>query len=196
MGVTAFGVYTVAVAGATWAIRADVLADREKQIESYEKAESWKAPEVIKKLDSISLKLHEQMLEKEAVDKLKVENLELENGTKNLNAQLSVSAQELDKAKASIILQKKTIENLMAKGVEFTLRPGQSRDLVPNQLSLGYISSSKITGDVRVNVNNERVTLDVGQRLAFNNLSLKCSLLLAEIGENQASFKFVCQPSS
>lgn len=80
------GTVGAAIIYTTWEIRKDYIEDLKSQISAYNQAESWKLPDTLKKLNSVSEKLQSQLSANEEIKKLKIQ----------------ITTSELEQAKATI----------------------------------------------------------------------------------------------
>ncbi len=188
--VAAIGAVISATTYAVWEVRKDVIEDLRRQISVYEQSKGWKLPETLAQLNVISEKLQEQFSERALLDKLKVEKQRALEANGDLQRRLTVSENLNASLQARTASLEADLQKSIAQTTTINLKQGESADLVRNRLSLGVSSiySSWVTGYL----DNESISINVGQNRSLEVSGKKCVLTLKRIEQSTAMFAFSC----
>lgn len=170
--------------------KSDHINELNEKIASYEKSNSWKLPETLNHLNSISNELNSKIkLDRENSDLKKSINLlekykaELENKLQNLeiiNIDTVSKNKELNSA----------IKKILSENNEFLINVHESKDVVKNHITIGV---EAVYGSfARVNINNNGENLNVGNRRSYSFQGMVCNITLKKIYRDGAEFSFLC----
>ena len=188
--ITAFAGIVCTASLAVWEVRKDVIEDLERQIAAYAQSQTWKLPETITQLNTVSEKLQRQFSTQAEAEALKADNARLVKQGEVMSEQLSKLDAQL-KSQAGRLHQLETEMQRSLSAVEqVTLKAGESVDIVKNQLFLGV--SSIYSSSMMGRLNNESLHLDIGQSHSLDISGKKCSLLLSRVELKAVTFKFSC----
>ena len=170
--------------------KSDHLNELNEKISSYEKSNSWKLPETLKNLNSLSDELsskieldQENKKLKKSIDILEKEGIELKSKFHNLE-KININTLEKNKELNSVI---KKISN---ENKEFVIKVNESVDLIKNHITLGV--EAIYGSSVKVNVNNNGDYLNVGNRKSYSFQGMVCDITLKKIYRDGAEFNFLC----
>lgn len=166
------------------------INDLNNQIKSYEKSSSWKLPETLNQLNSVSSKIQKQLATNEEFSKLKAENIELTAKQESLATQLRTAAQQNQALTAKNISISRELKILLAQAEKLELAEGESAPLIKNKITLGI--ANVFSNSVHGSVGNKSFALDIGKSRDISFMDVNCSLTLTKIIRPKARFEFLC----
>lgn len=162
-----------------------------KQIESLTSAKTWDVPETIVRLTDISKKLQSQFA---SIDELKA----LRNENEALLAKISsLTKEDADRAAKlrTLAENNEALEQALKKAIVsdevFTLKQGESAQLIKNHLVVGVRTVYQSSGIVAV-LGNKEVSMNVGDVEQVRAFGKQCQLTLSRSVYPEASFSFMC----
>ena len=184
--ITAAGI----VASATWVYRMDYLDALKTEIASRKEASEWKVPETIKKLKLVSEKLDRQLTSLEETETLKTKNQNLERDNSNLKSSLAKAGEERTKLDDQISRLNRQLKLFSLPTKEFTLKKGESLDLIKNETILGvqYVYETSVS----ITINNVQESARVGFRQKIKSLNKMCIFTLTKIAQPESTFTLTC----
>lgn len=167
------------------------INDLNNQIKAYEKSSTWKLPETLKQLNSVSEKLDKQLQAQDDLAKLGKENDELEKNNYQLTQKLNAAQGENDDLRATSELLTVQLKQALITPQELVLTAGSSAELVKNHVTFGVeeVYPTWVVG----NINNETVRLSIGNYKPVKFLDDTCTLRLTKISRPSAQFSYTCQ---
>ncbi|AVH39522.1 hypothetical protein AL532_25990 [Pseudomonas monteilii] len=167
------------------------INDLKNQIDSYEKSSSWKLPETLKQLSSVSAKLEKQIQAQADLEKLKLENEKLEKINKELTKKLDTATEESGTLRTQISTLSDQLRETLITPQELALSNGTSAYLVKNKIALGVetIYPTWVTGYI----NNDYISLNIGNLKSINVMNNTCTLRLTKIVPPSAYFSYTCR---
>ncbi|WP_434766157.1 hypothetical protein [Pseudomonas triticicola] len=167
------------------------INDLNNQIKAYEKSSTWKLPETLKQLNSVSEKLDKQLQTQGDLVKLGNENDELEKNNYQLTQKLNTAQGENDDLRAISKQLTEQLKQALISPQEFVLTAGSSAELVKNHITFGVedVYPTWVVG----NINNENVRLNIGNYKSVKILDDTCTLRLSKISRPSAQFSYTCQ---
>lgn len=175
----------------TWEIRKDYIEDLKSQIAVYTQAESWKLPDTLKKLNSVSEKLQSQLSASDEIKKLKLQITasELEQAKAKIAAAEAIEKSE--NLSKSVSTLKQELRKGLSESTQFTLREGQTAELVKNRVRFGM--SSIGSGYIAGNVNNDRISLSLANSFPIMVNDEPCTISLLQTSNYlTATISFSC----
>lgn len=129
----------------TWEIRKDYIEDLKSQIAVYTQAESWKLPDTLKKLNSVSEKLQSQLSASDEIKKLKLQITasELEQAKAKIAAAEAIEKSE--SLSKSVSTLKQELRKGLSESTQFTLRRAKQPNLLKTELDLVCLASAQVT---------------------------------------------------
>ncbi|WP_146038501.1 MULTISPECIES: hypothetical protein [unclassified Pseudomonas] len=174
----------------TWEIRKDYIEDLKNQIAVYNQAESWKLPDTLKKLNTVSETLQSQLASAEEIKNLKTALAISEAESKKSALKLVEATTKAEELSAEVDSLSYELRKSLGDTSQFKLREGQTAELVKNRLVFGVSSIS--SGIVWGYVNNDSVTIKIAgsQTVRVNNEL--CSITLIQTEYPTATISFSC----
>ena len=174
----------------TWEIRKDYIEDLKNQIAVFNQSESWKLPDTLKKLNSVSEKLQSQLADAEELKKLRTEVSALEETNKKAATSLADATNKAEQLSVEVVSLKTELRRSLTESSQFKLREGQTAELVKNQVVFGV--SAVASGLVLGYLNNESVTLRIAGYLPVRFNDEICKLTLIQTENPVATVSFSC----
>jgi hypothetical protein len=192
-------------ATATWNIRNDRLEELNEKVASYENAEEWNIPKVIKDLEVAANYLNNEMVG--VLDNKKITDLLIKSEEKR--EELIVNIEELSNKNAVLIknldndraeLQKKLdnknefIAKMFSDASEFNLKVNKSKKYFGSSVVIALNDASSILGNASLTVNNRSYDAKVGSVIDITTEVKSCKLVMNEfIQYSEVNFSFLCQ---
>jgi len=174
----------------TWEIRKDYVDDLKNQITTLNQSNSWKLPDTLKQLNSISKKLDSQLTSQEDNNRLLEKHRILLDKNSELTRESADQKEQISSLMAELTVAQDQLSQALAPPQEFTLSRGTSAELAKNTVTLGVsgVYDDWISG----NINNESISLNIGNHKFINSFGKPCTLHLIKITPPTAHFKYVC----
>lgn len=174
----------------TWEIRKDYIDDLKNQIAVYSQAESWKLPDTLKKLNSVSELLQSQLSTADEIKKLKLEISDEATKNKVLTIELAKTNAVNAELNTSIVALKNDLSKAVAETHQFSLKEGQTIELAKNQMTFGV--TTVVSSWAMGYLNNDRVEIKLAGALPVKLSVGTCFLRLIEGTATVATFSFTC----
>lgn len=169
---------------ATWEIRKDYIDDLKRQIETYEKSNSWKLPATLNALRQASDTFQLSASERKELAQLRVESAALRSLNQKLTVAHDDARKRLDSAQAELA-------RLSVPVTTVRLLQGDSQFLIGNTVNLALIYPRSSGASIRL-ANRER-SIDLGETIEFEARSKqKCELTLVKASVVDAHFVISC----
>lgn len=181
-------------ATATWNIRNDRLEELNEKVASYENAEEWNIPKVIKDLEVAANYLSNEIIG--VLDNKKIADLLIKSEEER--EILILNYEELSNKNSE--LQKKLdnrnefIAKMFSDASEFNLKVNKSKKYFGSSVVIALNDASSILGNASITVNNRSYDAKVGSIIDITTEVKSCKLVMNEfIKHSEVNFSFLCQ---
>lgn len=175
---------------ATWEVRKDYIEDLKNQVAVFNQSESWKLPDTLRKLNSVSDKLQSQLSYEERIKQLQLSLTSAELKVTKLEAEVGITTSKNKELGEKLVSLQQDLKKSVAPDIRFTLAEGQSYELARNQTVFGL--SSIFSSSVRGSINDKDVSISLAGTTPISINDQTCTLRLIQSTLSQAVFSFVC----
>lgn len=180
---TALAALIGSTAYVTWEIRKDYLDDLKRQVEVYEKSNSWKLPETLSSIKQAS----DQFL---LSSKEKTELSELRANANAIASKLKSLTSELETAKEKLVATEQQLAQFTIPAAIVELSEGDSKFIVENHVNLALKMSMRSEAYVRL-ANRDR-PISLGETVEYQAGAKNCKLTLLKTDDKKAKFQNAC----
>ena len=180
---TALAAIVGTTAYVTWEVRKDYVDDLKRQVETYEKSNTWKLPETLSSIKLASDQLVLNMTERN-------ELTELRKGKESLTAQVKQLKDQFDTASAKLILAESELAQISIPSTVIDLIEGESKFIIENSVNLALRSAMTSQSYIRL-ANKDRV-ISLGETIEYQAGAKICKLTLLKGGSSGAKFQNAC----
>ena len=166
----------VVSAGAGWVAGRALLGD---ELEQYRKAEHWKVPDAIRKLEELSGRLNTTLEERSRLDK--AARLAEERGKENGRLK-----KELDEKSRLLVEAESRLSAL--EGDTFQLSAGKSRFVIGRESAIGVTDTNPYTKDCYVQLGDKAEDMRPGRTVEATYGNQKARITLLEVSGDTCTF--------
>lgn len=183
-----------ATATATWNIRNDRIEELTTVVESYEQADSWQVPEVIKKIDESVGHLNNKLglIDENKSQQKEIDSLQTE--IRSLTETVKTQKNQLSDLKNSLLEKDNFIKTLFSETKEVVLHKNKAVKFFGSDIIVALNDASNISGYAEITVNNNKHRIEVGSVIPVVSKDNDCKLIFNEFVEYSViNFSLLCK---